>query len=141
MPETYPLTKNKNSSDVSVSEKYINGNGLSSLIDGEIKTVRKRDGRIVDFDISKVVNACCKAMRTTGEGTEEDAVEVAKKVYLELLKISSRKEKYVPDVEEIQDLVEKHLIFANLAQTEKAYILYRKEHADLRKMGLSIPED
>jgi len=141
MPETYSLTKNKNSSDVLVSEKFIKGNGLSSLIDGEIKTVRKRDGRIVDFDIAKIVNACYKAMRTTGEGTEKDAVEVAKKVYLELLKISSRKEKYIPDVEEIQDLVEKHLIFANLAQTAKAYILYRKEHADLREMGLRIPDD
>src|SRR4030042_1588643 len=141
MPETYSAIKDKNSSDILVSEKFIKGNGLASLVDGEIKTVRKRDGRIVDFDISKVVNACYKAMRTTGEGTEKDAVEVAKKVYLELLKISSRKEKYIPDVEEIQDLVEKHLIFANLAQTAKAYILYRKEHADLREMGLRIPDD
>jgi ribonucleoside-triphosphate reductase len=139
MPLTYRSTKTK-SSEQFVSEKLIKGNGLSALIDGEIKKVRKRNGKIVDFDISKIVNACYKAMLATDEGSEEEAVNVAKKVYLELLKIASKKENYIPDVEEIQDLVEKHLIFANLAQTAKAYIIYRKEHADLRKKGLVIPD-
>jgi ribonucleoside-diphosphate reductase alpha chain len=117
------------------------GNGLSQLVNGEIKKIKKRDGREVDFDIKKIANVAYKAMLASGEGTEKDAIDVAKKVYLELLKNSAKQKNYTPHVEEVQDLVEKHLIFANLAQTAKAFILYRRERADLREKGLAVPEE
>ncbi|MCH7640715.1 ribonucleoside-triphosphate reductase [Patescibacteria group bacterium] len=124
-----------------VSEAALNGNGLFKVVSGEIKKVRKRNGRLVDFDVTKIVNAAYRALLATGEGGEEDAVNIAKKVYLELLKGVSLQENFTPGVEEIQDLVERHLIFADYAQTAKAYILYRKEHEDLREAGQEIPRE
>jgi ribonucleoside-triphosphate reductase len=40
----------------------------------------------------------------------------------------------VPDVEEVQDLVEKILIENGYSEVAKAYILYREQHAQLRRM-------
>ena len=125
-------SKNGNG-DVVVSSKMINGNGLMKIVGGEVKNIIKRSGEEVSFDITKIVNVAYRAILSTGEGSEEDAIQVAKKVYLDLLKKSSRKEKYSPSVEEVQDLVEKHLILSDFVQTAKAFILYRKERAELRE--------
>ena len=46
---------------------------VSSLI----KQVKKRNGKLVDFDVKKIFNAVFKAMMATGEGTEFDASRVA----------------------------------------------------------------
>jgi hypothetical protein len=48
-------------------------------------------------------------------------------VYLELLKNSAKQKNYTPHVERFRIWFEKHLIFANLPQTAKAFILYRRE--------------
>lgn len=117
-----------------VSDKIINGNGLMKIFGGEVKKIRKRNGEEVSFDITKIVNAAYRAMLSTGEGGEEDAVSVAKKVYLDLLKKVSRKKDYVPNVEEVQDLVEKHLILSNFVQTAKTFILYRSRREALREI-------
>jgi len=121
-----------------ISLKAINNNSLQGLDDGEIKKVRKRNGRVVNFDISKIISAVYKAMLVTREGAEDDAIKIARKVYLELLKKDSRQKGFVPKVEGIQDLVEKHLIFADFVLTAKAYILYRRERADLRVAKMSV---
>jgi ribonucleoside-diphosphate reductase alpha chain len=131
----------KNTARADVSLAAINGNGLMKIVDGEVKRIRKRSGRIVDFDITKIVNAAYRAMLSTDEGTEEDAIRIAKKVYVELLKTVSRNIDHTPEVEEVQDLVEKHLILSDLVKTAKAYILYRKERADLRETRLEISKE
>jgi ribonucleoside-diphosphate reductase alpha chain len=108
----------------------------------QISQVRKRNGTLVPFDINKIVNAIHKALMNTNEGGEKEARKIANKVAKELVSKVSHDVSYVPKVEEIQDLVEKHLIWEGLAQTAKHYILYRKEHSDLRARGeLSVPAE
>ncbi|MCI5698555.1 MAG: ribonucleoside triphosphate reductase [Anaerovoracaceae bacterium] len=95
----------------------------------EISKIQKRSGEIVDFDLSKIRNAIFAAAKACG-GTDE--VEAQR---LSGLVQSVIKETYgasIPTVEDIQDIVEKILIEEGHAQTAKAYILYRKERADLR---------
>lgn len=124
-----------------VSDAALYGNGLHKIVDGEIKKIRKRNGKIVEFDIANIVNAAYRAMISTEEGGEEDAVKLAKKVYLELLKNSSKDKGYTPNVEEIQDLVERYLILSSYVETAKAYILYRQRHAELRESGFEVPSE
>jgi ribonucleoside-diphosphate reductase alpha chain len=124
-----------------VSRAAINGNGLMKIVKGEIKRVRKRNGQTATFDIEKIVNATYKAMLAVGEGGEKEAIKIAEKVYLELLKMNANGEGVIPEVEQIQDLVEKHLIFADFAQTTKAYILFRQRRAEAREKELSVPEN
>jgi anaerobic ribonucleoside-triphosphate reductase len=91
----------------------------------------KRDGRVVSFNQTKITTAVWKAMREVGEGDEYLAQSVADRVTHNL------EERFVgepPTVEEIQDTVEDTLIDRGLARTAKAYILYRKQHEDLRAM-------
>ncbi|HDI83670.1 MAG TPA: ribonucleoside-diphosphate reductase, adenosylcobalamin-dependent, partial [candidate division WOR-3 bacterium] len=97
---------------------------------GVIKSVRKRDGRVVSYDREKIAVAIFKALQSTGEGTKEKADELALKVEEEIIKKYGQE---MPDVEGIQDLVEKVLIDSDLVETARAYILYRKERAEIRK--------
>ena len=125
----------------SVSSKVINGNGLMKIFGGEIKKIRKRNGEEVAFNINKIVNVVFRAMLSTGEGKEKDAVSVAKKVYLDLLKKVSRKKDFVPNVEEVQDLVEKHLILTDFVQTAKTFILYRSKREELRDVRAEVSRE
>ena len=97
---------------------------------GAIKSVRKRDGRVVPYDREKIAFAIFKALQSTGQGKKEKADELALKVEEEIIK---RYGQEMPDVEGIQDLVEKVLIDSDLVETARAYILYRKERAEIRK--------
>ena len=92
-----------------------------------MEKIRKRDGRIVDFDKQKIVNAVAKAARVSGE-KEIDANEISNKVIAQL---SSKNQ--IPAVEEIQDTVEKILIEGGYAKIAKAYIVYRQQRQELRK--------
>ncbi|MGB9703173.1 MAG: ribonucleoside triphosphate reductase [Candidatus Micrarchaeia archaeon] len=96
-----------------------------------IKKVRKRSGEIVDFDRKKIEEAIIKGMKAVNfpyEKMESEAKRMTDEVIEELEK------KYtLPSVEEIQDVVEKILIKNNYAELAKAYILYRKQHEQLRK--------
>jgi len=92
--------------------------------------VKKRDGRIVPFEKGKITEAIFKALQSTGEGGREEAEELSDNV---MGQIEERFGGRVPDVESIQDLVERALITSGYAETAKAYILYRKERAELRK--------
>lgn len=93
--------------------------------------IRKRDGRVVDFDIEKITNAIFKAAQAVGGENRELAQTLALKVIDELAK--RHKDAGVPSVEEVQDLVETVLIRSGYARTAKAYILYRRKRADLRE--------
>lgn len=101
--------------------------------------VRKRDGRVVEFDEEKIVNAVRKAMKATGEGDlTKDPQEVAAGVVKEMKRKFSFG--YIPDIEEIQDVVESALILMDFPKTAKAYILYRNERAKLRAQRKPVPE-
>ena len=104
-----------------------------------VKSIQKRDGAIVPFDLSKIVGAIHKGMLVTGEGSLEEAELVATKVFADLVRISKKYPNFVPTVEGIQDSVEKELILSEYVKTAKEYILYRQERAKLRNQGVSVP--
>ncbi|MDO8575416.1 MAG: ATP cone domain-containing protein [bacterium] len=105
-----------------------------------VKSVKKRNGNILPFDVEKIVNAIWKGMMSTGEGSREEAELVASKVYAELVRISKKFEDFIPTVEGIQDIVEKELILSDYVKTSKHYILYREERSKLRAHGIQVPE-
>jgi len=98
-----------------------------------MKFVRKRDGRLENFDQERITNAILKAAKAVGGKDREQAKRLSDQVVAELKKRFG--EEGVPTVEEIQDLVEKTLIENGHARTAKAYILYRKQHQDLRELA------
>ncbi|MFA6476567.1 MAG: ATP cone domain-containing protein [Candidatus Paceibacterota bacterium] len=109
-----------------------------------IKQIRKRDGTVVDFSLEKVSNAILKAMRVAGEGGAEGAAMVAASVRVELLNIciekgAKKSSDCIPAVEDIQDVVERQLVFHKFAATAKAYILYREKRNELRRERGEVP--
>ena len=98
----------------------------------KVGQIRKRDGRIVVFEDQKITQAVYKALKAVGDDDIEKAIRVSRQV-VDILGITSRGLR-VPDVEEVQDLVEKILIENGYSVVAKAYILYREQHAQLRKM-------
>ncbi|MFA6797536.1 MAG: ATP cone domain-containing protein, partial [Candidatus Paceibacterota bacterium] len=111
------------------------GSGRVNLI----KSVKKRDGQIVDFDLGKITSAINKSMTITGEGSIEEAELVANKVLAELVKIAKKFKDFVPDVEGIQDIVERELILSEYVKSAKEYIIYRQERSKLRIVGVQVP--
>ncbi|KKR70721.1 MAG: Ribonucleoside-triphosphate reductase [Candidatus Nomurabacteria bacterium GW2011_GWB1_40_7] len=104
----------------------------------KIKSVRRRTGEVISFDLERITRAVFKAFEITGEGGETEAQEVAKRVFRSLLKfqaelLNGRKGiKFLPTVEMIQDFVEKELMTASFTDTAKEYILYRNRRSELR---------
>lgn len=100
-----------------------------------ITKIKKRDGRTVDYDISKITNAIYKAAEALGGRDKETAQKLAEKVE-EYIVNDLKKE--TPSVEEIQDTVEKILIENGHARTAKEYILYRAERTRIRDMNTRL---
>ena len=95
------------------------------------KKIRKRDGKVVPFTLSKIVAAIGKAGKATGEFDEEVAHALAELV---LDRATKKMGKRVPTVEEIQDIVEEVLIDSQYKKTAKDYIIYREQHARVREI-------
>ena len=92
----------------------------------------KRDGKIVDFDITKIANAIKKAFEATDTEYTDDIIDfIALKVSADFL--PKIKDGYVA-VEDIQDSVEAVLSRGGYEGVAKAYILYRKQREKLRNM-------
>lgn len=103
-----------------------------------LQTIEKRDGSFVPFDLGRIRRAIFRALSATREGGEKESEVVSYKVLdaLLLLKKEKKQRIFIPHVETIQDIVENELISANFIQTAKAYILYRKNRAEVRgKVG------
>ena len=100
--------------------------------------IRKRNGRIANFNSSRITTAIAKAGRATGDFEERDA----KKLTLKVLALA-RKMQLGPvfDVEEIQDIVEKVLLDSPFHKSAKAYILYREQHALIRTIATKASVD
>ncbi|MEK7471512.1 MAG: ATP cone domain-containing protein [Patescibacteria group bacterium] len=112
----------------------------------KIKSIRRRTGEVVSFDLERVARAILKAFEVTLEGGEVEAQEVAKRVFRNLLKLQAelvnthKGSKFLPTVELVQDLVEKELMKNNFTDTAKKYILYRNKRSELRAAFGPIPE-
>ena len=98
-----------------------------------MKFVLKRDSKLEPFDQERITNAIWKAAKAVGGKDREQAKRISDEVMAELR--SRFGEDGCPTVEEIQDIVEKQLIENGHAQTAKAYILYRKQHHDMRELA------
>jgi len=97
----------------------------------KIKEIRKRDGRIVPFDQLRITNAINKAISAV-KGQDG---RLAQKLSDQVVKILEKRfQKKIPVVEEIQDIVEEVLVNNKLFNVAKAYIIYRKQHQELRDM-------
>ena len=103
-----------------------------------IKKVVKRSGRTVPFDPKKITLAVTKALAVTGEGTKVEAQKVTDKVVRMINKNHGKG--YIPQIEEIQDMVERVLMILDFEETAKAYILYREQHRKIREAEQSLNE-
>ncbi len=100
--------------------------------------IKKRDGRIVEFDSSKITAALAKAGEATGEFGEREA----RKLTLRVLTLAHElRLGAVPEVEEIQDIVEHVLLDSPYHPTAKAYIIYREQHAQIRSIATKANVD
>ncbi len=99
-----------------------------------ITTIVKRDGREVPFNLEKISTAINKALQAAGNGDERLAMTLAGQVAQEASQVTTNS----PSVEEIQDIVEKVLIDADLSKAAKAYILYRAERTRAREMNTRL---
>ena len=97
--------------------------------------IRKRDGRLADFNEEKIASAIDKAFAATYKPGQED---VARKLADEVLSILEVEGECQPGVEHIQDLVERVLMDNGYVQTAKAYILYREERSRAREMNTRL---
>ena len=100
-----------------------------------IQTIVKRDGREVPFELEKITNAIFSAAQVLGGQDYETAKELAQKVVY-YLENDLHEEK--PNVETIQDAVEKVLVESGHARTAKEYILYRAERTRVREMNTRL---
>src|SRR3989338_5603464 len=104
----------------------------------KIKSIRRRTGEVVPFDLERVTGAILKAFEVSGEGGEGESYVVTNSVFKILLGLQSdlvkinKKAKFLPTVEMVQDLVEKELMKKNFPDTAKKYILYRNKRSELR---------
>ena len=96
-----------------------------------IEKVRKRDGRVVDFEQEKIAEAIHKAVVATNQG---DGV-VSKKVSDKVVSLLNRRFKKgeMPNIEQIQDIVEEALMLEGLVETAKSYVLYREQRRAIRE--------
>lgn len=97
--------------------------------------IQKRDGRIEKFHPEKITWAIFKAATACG-GKDFERAEALCKQVIELA--AAKYGNGIPDVEAIQDLVEKVLIENGHAQTAKAFILYREKRKSARELSALI---
>ena len=100
-----------------------------------ITKIRKRDGRLVDYDITKIENAIAKAMISLGDGEIKDCKKMARITELNLME---EFEERIPSVEDVQDQVEKVLMNNGYENVAKAYILYRRDHEKVRNIQNTV---
>ena len=93
--------------------------------------VKKRDGSVVEFDLKKIEAAIEKAFVSVNRFYTPDIIELL------ALRVTANFKDKISDntvsVEDIQDTVEVTLIQANYTDVAKSYIIYRKQHENIRK--------
>ena len=98
--------------------------------------VIKRDGKIADFDISKITHAIKQAFEACNKQYNDNIIDFL------ALKVTANFEPKISNnlvaVEDVQDSVESVLVQAGYADVAKAYILYRKQREKIRNMKSTI---
>ena len=96
-----------------------------------VNKIRKRDGTVVAFDAQKIEEAINKALVATETGNRKLATELTAEV-VERIKVAFSHG--MPGVENVQDIVEEVLMAKGYHDVAKAYILYREQRADIRRL-------
>ena len=98
--------------------------------------VRKRDGKLVEFDLSKITTALSKAFNAKQVNYTADMLNTL------ALRVSADFQKKIVDnvinVEDIQDSAEVVLIQTGFVDVAKSYILYRKQHEKIRNISNTL---
>ncbi|MBU4274502.1 ribonucleoside triphosphate reductase [Patescibacteria group bacterium] len=104
----------------------------------KITKIQKRDGRIVEFDQKKITEAIFKAITASGQGDGVKSKRLSNKVVQILLRRFKKDE--MPQVEQIQDIVEEVLILEGFVETAKSFILYREQRRRIREATQIVDE-
>ena len=96
--------------------------------------IKKRDGRIVEFNKNKIINAILKAFKQVEGEVSDYALEKANNI----ADFIGRKNDKVLNVEEVQDLVENGLMSLKKKDVARAYIRYRQERARIRNWNTKM---
>jgi ribonucleoside-triphosphate reductase len=94
--------------------------------------IRKRDGKVADFQIDRIQNAIKKAFDATDSNYNEDILQLL--ALRAVSKFQSKMINNIIDIEEVQDCVERVLEESGFADVAKAYIIYRKQHQNIREL-------
>ena len=100
-----------------------------------IQSIIKRDGRVVLYDQNKIASAILRSLEASGEGNAADAARVANAVQHDL---ERRFPSQAPNIEAIQDTVERQLMNHGFNAAAKAYILYRANRTRAREASTSL---
>ena len=100
-----------------------------------IQSIIKRDGRVVLYEQAKIAGAILRALEAAKEGNAADAARVANDVQRDL---ESRFATASPNIEAIQDTVERQLMNHGFNAAAKAYILYRANRTRAREANTSL---
>jgi ribonucleoside-triphosphate reductase len=103
-----------------------------------LNSIVKRDGRLVPFDAEKIRSALVKAGEVTGEFRATEAEGLTVRI---LVVLAALPHDVTLTVESVQDVVEQVLLASPYHRTAKAYILYRDEHAKLRRLASDMQND
>jgi ribonucleoside-triphosphate reductase (thioredoxin) len=127
-------TKSEAKESANGSTGHKNGNGTAANYEEAAEvvipaTIIKRDGRIVPFDAARIEKALNRCFVSIGREPNTPVEELVRQV------VNVVAAKYdQPSVEGVQDIVEMALLAAGEYQAAKHYILYRAEHAKMRKV-------
>jgi ribonucleoside-diphosphate reductase alpha chain len=110
-----------------------------SQIENSILQVKKRDGRVSDFQRDKISSAIYKALVACGRSDHGLADKLANHVLAKLVNRGFSVSD-APSVEDVQDMVESTLIEEGLGEIAKAYILYRHERRRVREEKMKVLE-
>nr|AIF07742.1 ribonucleoside-diphosphate reductase alpha chain (nrdA, nrdE) [uncultured marine thaumarchaeote KM3_24_H04] len=109
----------------------------NSQIESSIAEIRKRNGKVTNFDKNKITNAIHKALMATNQDDRDLAEELTNGV-LDKLTIQGFSSSRPPSVEDIQDMVESTLIEQGHSEIAKSYILYRHERRKIRDEKMKV---
>ncbi|HSA98261.1 MAG TPA: adenosylcobalamin-dependent ribonucleoside-diphosphate reductase [Candidatus Nitrosotenuis sp.] len=108
-----------------------------SQIESSIIDVKKRDGRITNFNKEKITNAIYKALVATGKADRKIAEDLTNGVLTKLIQ-QGFSASHPPSVEDVQDMVESTLIEKGYGEIAKSYILYRHERRKVREDKMKV---
>ena len=106
-----------------------------AVVKEKVTQIRKRSGLVVAFTPDKIEEAIFKALAAAGSGDRAVGAELAHRV---VGMVEERFAGTVPGVEDVQDIVEEVLMAQGYPAVAKAYILYRQQRADVRRMKVAI---